>query len=125
MENKQQVKAAFAAKPPVSYAEIVKTVVEAIGDEADYYTPDPDRIHAIDDGNYQSTLVFVIGSTGYQPSDYWYVRGAYGSCSGCDTLQAIQGYSSEAPTEQQLDDYVKLAQDIVTGLHKMGEDIES
>jgi hypothetical protein len=92
-----------------------------------YGEPDPTRIHQIDDGDYQGTLLFVIAASGYQPSDYWYVKVGYGSCSGCDTLQAIDGYggySDEAPSKDQVDDYMTLALHIIQGLKSMqGEQV--
>jgi hypothetical protein len=105
---------------PDSYQDLVRKVVEVIGSDSDDYTPDPDRIHEIDDGEYQGTLVYVIGATSYQPSVYWFVRVGYGSCSGCDTLEAIRGYSDEPPTEQQEKDYMTLALHVVEGLRLMG-----
>ena len=56
--------------------------------------PDPDRIHRIDDGGYQGTLVFVIAERDYQPSTYWYTTVSYGSCSGCDSLESAWGYGN-------------------------------
>lgn len=76
---------------------VVEMLAAAI-DECD--APHPERIHQIDDGDYQGTLIFVIGAGGYQPSRYWYVKVGYGSCSGCDTLQAIRGYEDDAPTKE-------------------------
>lgn len=57
--------------------------------------PDPERIHQIDDGDYQGTLVFVIGAQGYQPSTYWATSVGYGSCSGCDALEDAWGYGDQ------------------------------
>lgn len=111
----------FAAGHPGSYKDIVRLVVEAVGDDS-YARPDPERIHQVDDGDYQGTLVFVIGARGYQPSDYWYVKVGYGSCSGCDTLESICGYSSDKPNEEQVKDYMTLALHIVQGLGRMGGD---
>ncbi len=84
-----------------------------------YDSMDPERIHRIDDGDYQGTLVFVIGASGYQPSTYWYVTVGYGSCSGCDTLEAIRFYGDDPPTSQQVTDYATLAPHIVEGLREM------
>lgn len=90
MAAKPKLQAQFSTKIPETYEDIVKSVVEVISDEDDREQPDPTRIHAIDDGDYQGTRVFVIGENGYQPSKYWFVYVSYGSCSGCDSLQAIQ-----------------------------------
>ena len=118
--NKAAVRAAFADAPPEDYAAIVKAVIRAINPDYDYSLPDPNRVHQIDGGDYQGTLVFVIGGTGYQPSDYWYVRVGYGSCSGCDTLEGIRCYGSDAPTDDEVDQYMTLALHIVQGIKKMG-----
>ena len=121
-ENKGQLEEFFSKEHPGNYGDIVKAVVEAIRGENKYDSPDPERIHEIDDGDYQGTLVYVIGDGGYQPNDYWYVKVFYGSCSGCDTLEAIRGYQSDLPTESQIEDYMTLALHIVQGLKKMGDD---
>jgi len=118
MEKKDEIKIVFAEKHPKQYKDVVRTVVAALGGSID-----PDRIHQIDDGDYQGVLVFVIAATGYQPNDYWYVKISYGSCSGCDTLQNITRYSDEKPTENQIVEYMTLALHIVQGLKKMGDDI--
>lgn len=120
--RKSEVRAEFATKHPDEYLDVVKAVVRILGDGS-YGSPDPERIHLIDDGDYQGTLVFVIGADGYQPSDYWYVKVGYGSCSGCDTLQAIGEYSSEPPTEEQIAEYMTLALHVVQGLKRMGDDV--
>lgn len=92
----------FAESTPGSYGEIVSAVIEAINPDDDYGLPSPKRVHKIDDGDYQGTLVFVIGASGYQPSKYWATRVSYGSCSGCDTLQAIE-YSGKSEEEMAKD----------------------
>jgi hypothetical protein len=120
--NKHTLRTTFAEAHPDSYKEIVQGVVRCIQGESEYYEPSPDRIHEIDDGDYQGTLVYVIAAGGYQPDDYWYVKVGYGSCSGCDTLQAISGYSDEKPTDSQIEQYMTLATHILQGLKKMGED---
>ena len=119
--NKDKVKSVFEEAHPDSYKDVISAVVKMLHDASDdYEKPDPERIHEIDDGNYQGTLIYVIGCTGYQPSEYWYVKVSYGSCSGCDTLQSICGYSSKKPTEEQVKDYMTLALHIIQGMQKMG-----
>lgn len=121
--SEHDIKAKFAEKHPDSYQDIVRLVIETISaDTSDYDSPDPDRIHTINDGDYQGTLVFVIGAGGYQPSQYWYVKIYYGSCSGCDTLEAISSYSSEPPTPEQVNDYWTLALHVCQGLGAMQEE---
>ena len=90
-------------------------------DPDEYEQPSFNRIHKIDDGNYQGTLLFVVGAGGYQPSDYWSVFVGYGSCSGCDTLQNIMRYSDDPPNAEQLNDLMGLALNVVQGLKKVGE----
>lgn len=118
--NLHTMREKFTAKHPENYKEVVRAVVEMLAAASDAYDkPDPERIHEIDDGQYQGTLVYVIGAQGYQPNRYWYVKVGYGSCSGCDTLQAICGYSDRPPNDDQVRDYMTLALHIVQGLREM------
>ena len=120
--HKAKVQAVFEAAHPVSYKDVVRAVVQMLHDASDECDkPDPERIHEIDDGDYQGTLVYVIGATGYQPDQYWYVKVGYGSCSGCDTLKAICKYEYGKPSDEQVDDYMTLALHIVQGMKKMGD----
>lgn len=124
MANKDALAASFTEYPE-GYEALVKKVISVITDEYSSWeseSPDPERIHTIDDGDCQGTLVFVIAEKGYQPSNYWYVKVSYGSCSGCDTLEAIRDYQSDAPTQEQINDYMTLALHIVQGLKKMGDE---
>lgn len=113
-----QVEAALSAKHPEDYKSLVKLVVETVATD-DYGQPDPERITEIDHGDYQGTLVYVIAAGGYQPDRFWYVRVGYGSCSGCDTLQAISDYSDEPPTPRQVSEYWTLCLHIAQGIHAM------
>lgn len=119
-EGQAALRSTFAAHPS-SYDDIVKAVVSVVTND-DYEAIDPERIHCIDDGDYQGTLLFVIAAKGYQPSDYWYVKVGYGSCSGCDTLEGIKNHRDDEPaTEEQIGEYMTLALHIVQGLKKMGD----
>jgi hypothetical protein len=127
--NLHDMRAKFEANHPDDYKAVVKAVVEILPEDgltdedggwAGSEQPDPERIHEINDGDYQGTLVYVIGAKGYQPSTYWFVRVGYGSCSGCDTLEAIRGYRDDKPDKDQVDQYMKLALDVVQGLRRMG-----
>lgn len=120
MANKHELEKQFSEKHPEDYKEIVKAVITILNDTQEYGSPDPERIHEIDDGDYQGTLLYIIGASGYQPSKYWAVKVYYGSCSGCDTLQAIRGYSSEQPNDEQVKDYMTLALHIVQGIKEIG-----
>jgi hypothetical protein len=119
-ENKKSELQTKFQKQPGSYEDIVKSVVEVISGDA-YDDIDPERIHKIDDGDYQGTLLFVIAAKGYQPSKYWAVSVGYGSCSGCDTLAAIaaDGDWDSPPNDQQISDYMTLALHIVQGLKQI------
>lgn len=121
MARKDELRATLAQKHPNDYHDLICAVVSILRSDDDFDTPDATRVHQINDGDYQGTLVFVIGAEGYQPSEYWYVKVGYGSCSGCDTLEAIRcGYYDEAPTAEQIDQYMTLALHIVQGLKLMG-----
>ena len=66
--------------------------------------------HVIDDGSCQGAQLFIIPLDTYQPSidDYVITHQYYGSCSGCDTLLAIQDYNMGIPTEEQVKHYMTL-----------------
>ena len=106
------------------YKYIVEMTYKTIfNDDEDTYisdTLDIDKITEIDNGDYQGTLIYLIPFKTYQPSESEYLMTyvGYGSCSGCDTLQAIQGWSEEKPTETQLKDYMMLCKDIITSTVK-------
>ena len=125
MAAKHKLRKRMIDTPPFDYGALVKMVVETITSDA-YSDIDPERIHEINDGCYQGTLVYVIACKGYQPSTYWYLRVYYGSCSGCDTLEAIQTmvWRASAPVEkkEQIDAYMTLALHVVQRLKKMGGD---
>lgn len=111
----------FLARHPDNYYQVVRAVVEMLSDSDgdDDTTPDPDRIHQIDDGDDSGTLVYVIGGRGHQPRRYWYVKLGYGSCTLCDTLQTIRGYGKGPPTTAQMLKYMTLALHVVQGLREM------
>lgn len=125
MANKAGIRASFAAEFPASYGAIVKAVVAAIASDDDYGSPDVDRITPIDHGDYQGTLLFIVGAKGYQPSTYWSMKVSYGSCSGCDTLQAIgedgtyDDGGNKVVSDKQLDELMTLALHLVQGMKEV------
>ncbi len=119
MAKKPELERVFKEKHPDDYEEIVNAVVNILHTD-EYGGIDPKRIHEIDDGDYQGTLLYVIADSSYQPDEYWYVKVGYGSCSGCDTLQDINdSCDDKPPTDEQVKDYMALALHIVQGLKKM------
>jgi len=102
-----------------NYEELVKLTIETIITDEEVWgqdVPDPERITQIDHGDYQGTFLFVIAEQGYQPSKYWYVYVSYGSCSGFDTLQAI---NMDEDKGQKIKDYMMLCLHIVQELKVM------
>lgn len=104
------------------YVYLVKLVVHHIlndgKEELDYYDDwDADEITVIDSGGYQGTLLFLIPKGNF-PMEYQYIMTFvnYGSCPGCDTLQGIQLYTDEEPTDVQAKEYLALCKDIVTNM---------
>lgn len=132
-ERKDKLRAVFAQKHPENYKEIVTEVIKLLEknseNEYDFDLPSSKRVHEIDDGEYQGTLLYIIGEMTYQPEKYWFVRVNYGSCSGCDTLQAIydnhifnEDENRGLPNKKQLDDYMTLALHIIQGLKVLCDD---
>jgi len=77
---------------------IMQTAYEECYEECD--GPSYERITRIDNGDYQGTLVFIVGGQCYQPAvdQHWVTSVCYGSCSGCDTMQGIK---EEIPWEDE------------------------
>ncbi len=105
-----------------SYAVLVKATFEYIYNDDDNNINnirlnklDVENITEIDDGDWQGTLLFLIPFKTYQPSESEYLMTYidYGSCSGCDTLQAIQDWSGDKLTSQQVTDFMTLCKDIL------------
>lgn len=99
----------------VGYKTLVSLIVEYVlnnpDDPDDWDNFNIEKIYAINDGGYQGTLLFLIPKNMYQPGQYDYLVTYvnYGSCSGCDTLQAIQSYEySDLPNDKQVKDYMQL-----------------
>ena len=78
-------------------------------DELYYEDWDYTKIHSIDDGEYQGTLMFLISKDHYQPAEYDYMLTyiGYGSCSVCDPLQSIQSDYEFAETEKEKEQVIK------------------
>jgi len=126
MEAKPALREIFKNNWPGGYSAIVEEVVKAIGGE-EYDTPsmDPGRITEVDHGDYQGTLLYIVATTGYQPSTYYATKVDYGSCSGCDTLEHIVSDMSwddecnQIIGDEQLDDIMTLALHIVQGFKEI------
>jgi len=128
-ERKHEVELAFTFKHPDNYDAIVKEVIKILSETDDFAAPDPERITCIDHGYCQGTQLYIIATNEYEPATYWYVRVHYGSCSGCDTLAAIDSdteydddFNKLPPTQGQLTDYMSLALHILQQLKKLGDD---
>lgn len=102
------------------YKDVVKAVVyHIVNDEGNYY--DLDGMTVIDDGDYQGTQLFIVPADVYQPSYYNYLitYESYGSCSGCDTLMAIQ---EEDDKELMVSDLMTLSLHLIQNMKKLYED---
>lgn len=80
------------------------------------------RLHVIDDGDYQGTIIYLIPEDYYQPNSFNYVWTCveYGSCSACDTIQGIIKYDyDQLPAEQQLKDFMTLCLHILLHCKKL------
>lgn len=127
-ERKAKLEALLRKQQPSSYLEIFKMLIETISDREDgLYDREPDvgRIDCLDHGHYQGTLVFIVAACGYQPSTYWATTVSYGSCSVCDTLEALRGwYDNEEPYEtcvkkEEIEGYMTLALHLLQNLRKI------
>lgn len=126
-ENKGVLEQELRTNPTLNdcaYIDLVKLVVKYIlNSNVKPYSEalwDIEHITEIDNGNYQGTLLFLIPQDTYQPAEHEYLMTfvAYGSCSGCDTLQAIQGWGDKLLTEYQVKDFMQLCKDLITNMIK-------
>ena len=111
----------------LTYTKIVKKMFELVINDEDnnrYKNYNIEKMTIIDDGDYQGTQIFIIPKDTYQPSvsDYLITDTYYGSCSGCDTLQAILDYTDEPYTDEQVKDLMTLALHLVQKLRTLGND---
>ena len=114
------------------YEKIVKALFDNVINQENEFDSEKfntDEITVIDNGSWQGTQIFLLHRDIYQPSteDYIYTDTYYGSCSGCDTLQAIRsdGESWGAlPTESQIKDYMALALNLLEKIHFLSDDKE-
>lgn len=105
-----------------NYIDLVRMVVDNIFVED--YSPDgwdSSKITLVDNGDYQGTQLFLIPRKVYQPCEWDYLMTyvGYGSCSGCDTLQAIQDWDGNKKlTDRQVGDFMRLCRDLVVNTIK-------
>lgn len=118
-ENQQKLREHLAQDTELNscgYEYLVQLVVNKIlGGEWD-----SEHITTINNGDYQGTLLFLIPRVTYQPSESEYLMtyADYGSCSGCDALQAIQDHIDESLRPEQVNDFMTLCKDLITNMIK-------
>jgi hypothetical protein len=78
-------------EPRWSYLELFKLLIEVVINKGEH-TLCLGQVTQLDHGDYQGTMVFIVPDESYQPyvDDYIYTHVYYGSCAGCDTLEAIR-----------------------------------
>lgn len=123
-KNKNKLEASYRFKTgwnSCSYLDIVKETINSILNDNDGYTKwDIEHITEIDNGDYQGTLLYLIPENTYQPSsdEYLMTYVYYGSCSGCDTLQAIQEWSEGPLKEDQIKEFMMLSLHLLENMIK-------
>lgn len=108
------------------YEEIVTKIVELFLQELQIDKWDIrsySKVNVIDEGNYQGELLFVIIPDDYQPSvsEFIITDQYYGSCSGCDLLQGIWGYSDDKPTDEQVRELMLLSLHLIQKMKFIGD----
>jgi len=121
-ENKESVKEWISNvedQSELDYGDFVENLFKICFDEWD-----SSEITELDHGDYQGTKVWLIHRKTYQPceTDYVWTTDYYGSCSGCDTLQAISDYDNGKPNEEQVKDYMGLMLNLVQKIKYLSKD---
>lgn len=127
--NKHKVEETLSKAHPDDYSQLVSMVISALDDDKyDKFETvlDWSKIHVFGGKDYQGDYLFIIQEKypGYRPCESWCsVVVSYGSCSGCDTLQAIEadGEYGKPPNTKQIKQYMDLCLHIVQGLKKVEE----
>lgn len=99
-KNKDKLRTELSSRDDLnecSYVDLVKIAFDKIYNDDSRLDNENlfiDRVHEIDDGDYQGTLIYLIPFNSYQPDpeDYLMTFAWYGSCSGCDALQSAQSW---------------------------------
>lgn len=120
-ENKEKLEKSLLEDKDLNscgYKHLVEKVVEVILNNGEVETWDVGGITEINNGDYHGIfgiLLYLIPKDTYQPSECEYLMTYvnYGSCSGCDTLQAIQDYGKDEITEDQLKEFMFLCEYLV------------
>jgi hypothetical protein len=115
-ERKHLIEQWLTKNEPNSYQDIYETLFRLVVTEPQKINPQLtnynewnwNRFVKIDDGEYQGNEIYILCSNVYQPelNDYIFTSIAYGSCSGCDTFQAIQESEDKA---ERVKGYMTLA----------------
>lgn len=104
------------------YVDLVKLLVTHVLNQGanDDLIWDTENITVVNNGDYQGTQLFLIPLKTYQPTEYEYLLTyvGYGSCPGCDTLQAIQNWDEKLLTEDQVKHFMTLCKDLLTNMIK-------
>lgn len=105
-----------------SYEDIVRNLAKLLLEEA--YSDE--RFEIIDWGDYQGTQIYLFAECYYQPTenDTYIVSNYYGSCSGCDQLLGIVGYSSDQEPitdENTINDLLSLVRDIYERIRPLSD----
>jgi len=88
-QNCDNLVAQLAWETPVRhYSELVEKLVRLFDDDQ-YDSPSCYDIKCNTFGDYTGVQVFLFGNNSCYPTKFWTISVSYGSCSGCDTLQAI------------------------------------
>jgi hypothetical protein len=121
-ENKHKLEEYFKTTKQEEYSSYEQIVTKVF--ELCLHGFDLSKMTVIDDGSWQGIKIFIIPKDTYQPivSEYVMTNTYYGSCSGCDTLQAICNYKDDLPTDEQVKEYMTLALHLVQKLKWLGED---
>ena len=110
MENLENDFGSYQSLVKVLFDQVINPYLkkEYLGECFNIYNTD--RIHEINDSEYEGCLLYVIPLNNYFPScdDYVLTYVEYGSCPICDTLQGIWELSDHYPPEKTVRDLMTL-----------------
>lgn len=110
--NKKNLQGWFAKNHPIDYQQIVTKLFELVIN-IPFFKWDIGKMVILDTGGYQGDQIYLIQS---MDGPWMVTHNKYGSCSGCDTLEAIcdrDDRKAGPPLKHHVEGYMTLALHLV------------
>ena len=117
LDCKEPIKDALrGAREPLTYKRLLEVTLRTMFSDPDYGEPDYEKVTEVCYCGYEGHIVMVVGSGPSSQDSYghWVTVVNYGSCSGCDALEAAYG-----PEPGQTDDLWTICLHMIQGMKRI------